>query len=53
MNNKMTELKARINEFENYIKEFKKTKYDYHCAANIECLYNELKQLKDWLDINY
>lgn len=50
---KMVELKAKVNEFEDYLKKFKKTKYDYHCEICIEGLYHELSQLKDWLDIRY
>ena len=53
INEKMIELKEKISEFENYIKEFKQTKYDYHCELGIERLYHELSQLKVWLEASY
>lgn len=53
INDKMADLKAKVSEFENYIKKFRTTKYDYHCANGIEHLHNELSQLKDWLNIYY
>lgn len=50
---KMESLRHEINIFECYINRFKNTPYDYHCQAGLEALHNELKQLKEWLDIHY